>query len=223
MRLLLQEILVRTAEFAVEIDEELHAHVTAIFGSSGAGKTTLLDAIAGLRRPARGVIRLGERTLNDCSARIFVPPYERRIGYVPQDLALFRHLSVRDNLLYGHREGPAREGGLRLTHVVDMLDIGGLLKRRIGHLSGGEKQRVALGRAILCGPRLLLLDEPLASLDAALKQRILPYLRRVRDTLEIPIVYVSHDPGEVTALCDDALVLESGRVLRRGPPGQVLG
>jgi molybdate transport system ATP-binding protein len=222
MGLKLQDVFVPLSDFTLEVSVSLDAHVTAIFGPSGSGKTTLLDVIAGLRQPVRALVRLKDRVLTDISLGICVPPHLRRIGYVPQELALFQHLSVRNNLLYGHSRHQAGSGACGFDDVIRMLDIGGLLGRRIDRLSGGEKQRVALGRALLAAPRLLLLDEPLASLDRGLKDRILPYLRRIRDSLEIPILYVSHDPREVIELCDEALVLERGRLIRRGVPGEVI-
>jgi molybdate transport system ATP-binding protein len=153
-----------------------------------------------------------------------VPTRDRRIGYVPQDGALFPHRSVRENLLYGQRraqKGGRENGGPALDHVVEVLGLGALLERGIGQLSGGERQRVSLGRALLSGPRLLLLDEPLASLDAGLKRRILPYLKTVRDEFSVPMIYVSHQADEVVALADDVLVLDQGRVTRQGPPASV--
>lgn len=222
MSLHLQGVRLPLGEFGLEVDVELQAHVTAFFGASGAGKTTLLDIIAGLRRPEAGRVRLHDKVLSDSAQKVFVPAYKRQIGYVPQDLALFPHLTVRHNLLFGRKSNTEHGGDSSFTTVTDMLDISGLVDRRIGQLSGGEKQRVALGRALLSEPRLLLLDEPLASLDAALKDRILPYLRQIRDVFDIPIVYVSHDPREVLALCDEVLTIEQGRFIRRGKPLQVL-
>ena len=213
MSLLLQNVRVPLADFILEIDVELHAHVTALFGVSGAGKTTLLDTIAGLRSPQSAVIRLGDRTLTDTAARISVPPHRREIGYVPQDLALFPHLSAGQNLLYGKKPGGENAAPFGVAQVTGVLDLEGLMERRISKLSGGEKQRVALGRALLSAPRLLLLDEPLASLDAQLKGRILPYLRRIRETFPIPILYVSHDAAEVAALCDEVLTLDAGKII----------
>ncbi|HTH47895.1 MAG TPA: ATP-binding cassette domain-containing protein [Candidatus Limnocylindria bacterium] len=217
MSLQLQNIRVRLADFVLEIDVELHAHVTALFGPSGAGKTTLLDTIAGLRPPLSAVIRLDGRTLTDTGSRVSVPPHRRAIGYVPQDLALFPHLSVGENLRYGQPPRAEGQGPFSLVQITGLLDLGGLMARRTGQLSGGEKQRVALGRALLSAPRLLLLDEPLASLDTGLKGRILPYLRRIRETFPIPILYVSHDAGEVAALCDEVLTLDGGRITGREP------
>jgi molybdate transport system ATP-binding protein len=222
MSMVLQDVRVPLAEFTLQADLELTAHVTGIFGPSGAGKTTLLDIIAGLRRPASALIRLDDQILTDTTGKVFVPPHRRGIGYVPQDLALFPHRSVRENLLYGHKPDAEASGPFSFGQVAEVLDIGGLTARRIGQLSGGEKQRVALGRALLSAPRLLLLDEPLASLDARLKERILPYLRRVRETFTIPILHVSHDVKEMAALCDEVLVIEEGRIVRRGAPAEVL-
>ncbi len=213
------------AEFSLEVDAALHGRVTALFGASGAGKTTLVEIVAGLRRPVSARVQLGARLLVDTAAGIWVPPEGRRVGYVPQDGALFPHLSVRANLLYGQRRrrdnsaaaaGPA---GFSPESVVEILEIGALLDRPgIGSLSGGERQRLALARALLAGPELLLLDEPLAGLDAPLKARVLAYLVRVRDEFAVPMLFVSHAPAEVMALCDEVLVLERGRVVGQGAP-----
>ena len=198
------------AHFDLRLDVAIHGRVAAIFGPSGAGKTSLLDLVAGLRRTREGRVHLGGRLLNDGPGRLFVPPERRRIGYVPQDGALFPHLSVRANLLYGQRRnGPGAV--FPLDAVLDVLEIAPLLGRPgVAGLSGGERQRVALARALLSGPELLLLDEPLASLDAGLKERILPYLARVRDEFGVPMLLVTHSPAEVMALCDEALILERG-------------
>ncbi len=206
------------AHFTLEVDATLAGRVTAIFGASGAGKTTLLEIIAGLRAPAAGRVTVGGVPLTDVAARTFVPAERRAVGYVPQEGALFPHLSVRRNLLYGCPAQADAPAGLNLAHVTEVLEIARLEDRVIGTLSGGEKQRVALGRALLASPRLLLLDEPLAGLDAPLRERLLPYLARVRDEFAIPMLYVTHSPDEVMALCDDVLVLDQGRVVRRGPP-----
>lgn len=197
----------------------IEAGAAAIFGPSGAGKTTILDTIAGLRTPRRGSIAIDGRVLFSSGAGIDLPPHLRRVGYVPQDVALFPHMNVRRNLLYGAR--PSRSALRRdkvetempdLEHVAAMLEIGGLLDRRVTDLSGGERQRTALGRALMSAPSLLLLDEPLAAVDVPLRRRILPYLQRVRDELRIPIVYVSHDREEVDALADVVVHLAAGRV-----------
>jgi len=207
------------APFVLAADARLDARVTGIFGASGAGKTSLLEAVAGLRRPAAGRIILDGTVLSDAAGGIFLHPERRAIGYVPQDGALFPHLTVRQNLCYSH--APGTGPGITYERVVAVLDIAGLADRRIDSLSGGERRRVAFGRAVLAAPRLLLLDEPLTGLDAELKQRVIPYLHTVRDEFGLPILYVSHDPDEVVALCDDVLLLERGRCVRRGPPGEL--
>ncbi len=216
MRLTLREIRLPLAPFTLEVEATLTADVTALFGPSGSGKTSLLDLIAGLRRADSAFIQLGDRVLTDTRQRIEVPTRERRIGYVPQDDALFPHLSVRENLLYGFRPGD-----IELEHVVDVLEIGALLNRGISNLSGGEKQRVALARALLSAPQLLLLDEPLSALDQKLKARILPYLQKVRGVFGVPMLYVTHHAGEAVALCDEVVVLERGRVVDQGPAAQL--
>ena len=214
----LKNLRLALANFTLEIDAILAGRVTAIFGASGAGKTSLLEIIAGLRRPAAGVVRIDGTTLTDVSARSFVAPENRAVGYVPQEGALFPHLSVRRNLGYGFDPRSPRPAGLTFEHVTDVLEITALQERAVGTLSGGEKQRVALGRALLAAPRLLLLDEPLAGLDAPLRERLLPYLARVRDEFAIPMLYVTHSADEVVALCDDVLVLTAGRVTGQGRP-----
>ena len=208
--------------FALELDARLEARVTGLFGASGAGKTSLLEAIAGLRRPPDGRIRLDGFVLTDARGRVFLPPEKRGIGYVPQDGALFPHLDVRENLCYSQRSRlPFARPGIPYAHVVEVLNIGPLASRRIASLSGGEKQRVAFGRALLAAPKLLLLDEPLASLDSELKDQIMPYLAMIRDKFAIPMVLVSHSADEIVALCDEVLVLETGRCVRRGPPAEL--
>jgi molybdate transport system ATP-binding protein len=198
----------RQGDFVLDIDESLNAGITALFGPSGAGKTTVLDAIAGLRTPQSGRIAVHDRVLFDAAARVNLPPHGRHIGYVPQDVALFPHMNVRRNVLYGRRPGQK----LALETVAAMLEVGTLLDRRVPDLSGGERQRVALARALMSAPELLLLDEPLAAVDVERRRRILPYLLRVRDELGIPVIYVSHDRGEVDQLADRVVVLENGRV-----------
>jgi molybdate transport system ATP-binding protein len=198
----------RQGDFLLQIDEQLPAGITALFGPSGAGKTTVLDAIAGLRTPEAGTIAVGARRLVDTAARVNLPPHARHVGYVPQDVALFPHMSVRRNVLYGRRQGQK----LSLETVAAMLEVGGLLDRAVPDLSGGERQRVALARALMSAPELLLLDEPLAAVDVERRRRILPYLLRVRDELGIPVIYVSHDRAEVDQLSDRVLVMADGRV-----------
>jgi molybdate transport system ATP-binding protein len=194
--------------FTLVANVALTSRAAALFGPSGAGKTTVLDTIAGLRTPRRGSIAVDDRVLFSSSARINLPPHQRRIGYVPQDVALFPHMNVRANLLYGNHHGTSPT----LERVVEMLEITSLVDRRVTQLSGGERQRVALGRALMSGPSLLLLDEPLAAVDVPLRRRILPYLQRVRDELQVPIVYVSHDREEIEALADTVVRIENGRI-----------
>ena len=202
------DIALAQGTFTLAAAVRLDAPATALFGPSGAGKTTVLDAIAGLRTPERGRIAMDGRVLYSSHDRVNVPPHHRRIGYVPQDVALFPHMDVRRNLLYGRHAGVSPE----FERVIRMLEIEGLVDRRVTDLSGGERQRVALGRALMSGPSLLLLDEPLAAVDVPLRRRILPYLRRIRDELRIPIVYVSHDPEEVAKLANVVVRLDAGRV-----------
>ena len=215
MNLLLKNISLPVADFSIEVDVALRSPVTAIFGPSGAGKTSLLDLIAGLRQPASAFIQLDGRVLTDTAAKTRVPPRRREMGYVPQDLALFPHLSVRQNLLYGQKSGAGADPVFRLEHVCEVLAIQPLAQRRVTDLSGGEKQRVALARALLSSPRLLLLDEPMASLDQALKARIIPHLCRVRDEFHLPMLYITHARREVLALCDEVLELRRGRITNR--------
>ncbi len=196
--------------------------VTALFGRSGSGKTTLVNAVAGLLQPDRGRIGLDGELLLDTAARLSLPPHRRRMGYVFQEGRLFPHLTVRQNLRYGGWFAPRGADGAEFDRIVTLLGIGSLLDRRPSHLSGGEKQRVALGRAILSRPRLLLMDEPLAALDEARKAEILPYLERLRDELRLPILYVSHSMAEIARLATTVVLLEAGRVTASGPVAEVL-
>jgi molybdate transport system ATP-binding protein len=220
MKLSLKSLRLRQGAFLLEIDLEASGQVIGIFGSSGAGKTSLLEVVAGLRKPSSGFISVDERILTDVIAKIFLPSEYRGVGYVPQDLALFPHLSVRNNLLYGHRPA-ACSPDINLAHVADILEIESLLNRPISDLSGGQKQRVAFARALLSSPRLLLMDEPLASLDHELKIKIIPYLKRIRDEFTIPMLYVSHSPDEVVELCDQVIVMRDGKCLRTSPPVEI--
>jgi molybdate transport system ATP-binding protein len=206
----------RLGEFSIEASFASEGRVTGLFGASGAGKTSLVNMIAGLLPPDRGTIAIDGETLDDISARVHVPAYRRRIGYVFQDARLFPHLDIRQNLDYGRRMQRLADDPAQRTRVTDLLDIGGLLDRRPGQLSGGERQRVALGRALLAQPRLLLLDEPLGSLDEERKVEILPYLVRLRDEAGIPMVYVSHDPDEMRQLATQIVMLRRGRVTAFG-------
>jgi molybdate transport system ATP-binding protein len=210
------DITKQLGEFSLSAAFESQGRVTGLFGASGAGKTSLINIIAGLLKPDRGIIAVDGETLDDTAAHIHVPPYRRRIGYVFQDLRLFPHLNVRQNLDYGRRMNRLADDPAQRKRVTDLLDIGHLLDRRPGKLSGGERQRVALGRALLSRPRLLLLDEPLGSLDEERKVEILPYLVRLRDEAGIPMVYVSHDAAELRQLATQIVVLQRGRVTSSG-------
>jgi molybdate transport system ATP-binding protein len=203
-------------EFSLQASFASEGRVTGLFGASGAGKTSLINMIAGLLRPDRGSITIDHETLDDTAAGVHVPAHRRRIGYVFQDARLFPHLDVRQNLNYGRRMNRLADDPVERTRVADLLDIGSLLNRRPGQLTGGERQRVALGRALLAQPRLLLLDEPLGSLDEERKVEILPYLVRLRDEAKVPMVYVSHDAGEMRQLATQIVMLRRGRVVAFG-------
>jgi molybdate transport system ATP-binding protein len=202
--------------FSIEAAFSSEGRVTGLFGASGAGKTSLINMIAGLLRPDRGTIAIDGETLDDTAARLHVPAHRRRIGYVFQDARLFPHLDVAQNLDYGRRMNGLAYDPANLGRVIDLLDIGKLLDRRPGKLSGGERQRIALGRALLAQPRLLLLDEPLGSLDDERKSEILPYLVRLRDEANVPMVYVSHDADEMRQLATQVVMLRRGRVTAFG-------
>jgi len=197
MTLTIDNLVVPLAHFDLEVTATMSARVTAIFGPSGAGKTSLLDAIAGLRPLKNGRITFDDVVLSDLRARA------RRIGYVPQETALFPHLSVARNIRYGGRHNEA--------HVVEVLEIGHLLDRGVTALSGGEQKRVALARALLTAPRLLLLDEPLSGLDWPLRDRVMQFLQRVRDDFNVPMLYVTHDEEELAAIAEDVVRLRAGR------------
>jgi molybdate transport system ATP-binding protein len=219
---LLVDVAHRRGGFALEARFEAPAGVTAIFGHSGAGKTTLLDLIAGLERPDRGRIELDGQVLTDTQAGTWVPSARRRIGYVFQDSRLFPHLSVRQNLEYGQRAAGLTMTDEERRRILGLLGLEGLLDRRPATLSGGEKQRVAIGRALFSEPRQLLLDEPLASLDVERRAEILPYLARLKDAAGVPIVYVSHALSEVARLADTVVLLAAGRVSAVGPVADLL-
>jgi molybdate transport system ATP-binding protein len=203
-------------DFALNALFASESGATVLFGPSGAGKTSIINMIAGLLKPDRGRIALDGDVLFDSDARINVPAWRRRIGTVFQEGRLFPHLSVKRNLTYGRWMNGLADDPAAFTHAVELLDIGPLLDRRPGKLSGGERQRVAFGRALLMKPRLLLLDEPLASLDAARKLEILPYLERLRDDAKVPMIYVSHDPAEVTRIATRVVTLDGGHVVAIG-------
>ncbi len=222
MSLRLDHVRLPLADFILEIDVTLDRPIVGFFGPSGAGKTSLLELIAGLRRPVSGKVQLDSKVLSDADGSRHLPPRLRRVGYVPQDLGLFPHLSVRANLAYGFRAEGAEKKLLTLEHVSEVMEITTLLDRNVTSLSGGEQQRVAFARAILSAPRLLLLDEPMSSLDSRLKDRLVPFLLRIRDEFQIPLIYVTHDGVELSALSDEVIVLERGHIAGRGLPAEVL-
>jgi molybdate transport system ATP-binding protein len=212
----------RLGAFALDANFTSDGGLTALFGRSGSGKTSLINAIAGLVRPDHARIVVADEILTDTDRHIFVPRHRRRIAYVFQEGRLFPHLTVRQNLLYGRWfTRPLQRHG-DFAQVVDMLGVGHLLRRRPALLSGGEKQRVAIGRALLASPRLLLMDEPLASLDEDRKAEILPYIERLRDETRIPIVYVSHSIAEVARLASTLVILSGGRIVAAGPAAEVM-
>jgi molybdate transport system ATP-binding protein len=190
--------------------------ITALFGPSGAGKSTIANAVAGLFRPAEGRIVIGDRVVFDSASHIALPPRLRGIGYVFQDARLFPHMSVETNLRFGWRRASRRVDEREFTRIVHLLGLEDLLARRPSKLSGGEKSRVALGRALLSSPSLLILDEPLAALDAARKAEILPWLERLRDHAALPMIYVTHALDEVARLADDIVLLRDGKVAAQG-------
>lgn len=207
--------------FALDVAFDAPAGVTALFGRSGSGKTTVVNAVAGLLRPDAGRIVLDGEPLFDQDRRCWLPPHRRRVGYVFQEDRLFPHLDVRRNLRYGQWFSGVQQPE-EFDRVVELLGIRGLLHRRPAALSGGEKQRVSIGRALLSHPHILLMDEPLAALDEPRKAEILPYLERLRDETRMPILYVSHLVGEVARLATTVVALEAGRVVRAGPAAEVL-
>ncbi|HEY5312624.1 MAG TPA: ATP-binding cassette domain-containing protein [Pirellulales bacterium] len=192
--------------------------VTVLFGPSGSGKTSILSMIAGLRKPDAGTIRYGQRELFNSSARINLSPEARRVGYVFQERLLFPHMNVRQNLHYGAQRRPAAARSFDFQHLVDVLELGALLDRTPHTLSGGQRQRVALGRALLSGPELLLLDEPLVSIEDALKDRVLEFLERVLAEWQVPTLLVSHDAVEVSRLGHTVVQLATGHIVRPQPP-----
>jgi molybdate transport system ATP-binding protein len=207
----------RQGGFLVELDEASDARALALFGPSGSGKTTVIEAIAGLRQPADGTIAVAGHVLFSRAAHVDVPARARRVGYVPQDVLLFPHMNVRANVMYG-----AARGDGDLAALAQLLELDGLLDRRVTSLSGGERQRVALARALMSSPDVLLLDEPMAAVDLPRRRRILDALLRVRDVLNVPLVYVAHSPDEVARIADRVLVMDGGRVVSAGVPAQIL-
>jgi molybdate transport system ATP-binding protein len=203
----------RLGDFNLDARFASDSRVTAIVGPSGSGKTSVLNAIAGLLRPEHGRVAVDGAVLLDTEAGIFLPPHRRRIGYVFQDGRLFPHLSVKGNLRYGRMFAKPRRADASFEEVVGLLDLGALLDRGTAALSGGEKQRVAIGRALLSSPLLLLLDEPLSSLDDKRKEEVMPFLERLRDQARMPIVYVSHDLAEIERLAGTVVRMADGKVL----------
>ncbi len=209
--------------FALDVAFEVPDGLTVLFGASGSGKTTVINAVSGLSRPQHGRIVAQGRVLWDVEADIFMPAHRREIGYIFQEGRLFPHMTVQKNLLFGRRLANNRRDGIGFDRVVEMLGIGGLLTRMPRHLSGGEKQRVAIGRALLARPKMILADEPLAALDEKRKAEIIPYFELLRDEFSLPILYVSHSIAEVARLATTVVALEQGRVSRVGPATEVLG
>ncbi|MEZ5666731.1 MAG: molybdenum ABC transporter ATP-binding protein [Alphaproteobacteria bacterium] len=212
------EIALTRGAFALDVAFAAEpGRITALFGPSGCGKTTTINCVAGLDRPSRGRIAIGGSVVFDAAARIRLAPERRRVGYVFQEGRLFPHMTVRDNLLYGRRRSRRGAGGPQPELVIELLGLAALLDRRPAGLSGGERQRVALGRAILADAEVLLLDEPLAALDAARKAQILPFIEELRDRLGLTMLYVSHDLREVARIADRMLMMDGGRIVAAGP------
>ena len=199
----------RQGSFTLEVHERFQARAVALFGPSGSGKTTVLESIAGVRCPLHGIIELNGHVLYDSNKQVDSPARFRRVGYVPQDVALFPHMDVRKNISNGSR----LTGGVTSDRVIEILEVDSLLDRNVSDLSGGERQRVAIARALMSVPDVLLLDEPLAAIDQPLRERILPYIERVRDELAIPLIYVSHSEEEVQRIADRLLTFDCGRVI----------
>ncbi|MVV48549.1 molybdenum ABC transporter ATP-binding protein [Pseudomonas sp. PB120] len=210
-------------DFALAVDLQLPGRgVTALYGHSGSGKTTCLRCIAGLERAEEGFIQINDEVWQDSDRNIFVPPHKRALGYVFQEASLFPHLSVLANLEFGLKRIPKQQRRVDMGHATELLGIGHLLDRHPLNLSGGERQRVGIARALLTSPKLLLMDEPLAALDAQRKSEILPYLQRLHDELDIPVLYVSHSQDEVARLADHLVLLSNGKALASGPIGETL-
>jgi molybdate transport system ATP-binding protein len=211
------------ADFALNVDLHLPASgITVLFGASGSGKTSVLRCVAGLERAHPGLVVVAGEVWQDDAAQVFLPTHQRALGYVFQEASLFEHLDVLGNLRYGLKRARSAQAGATLQAAIELLGIGRLLQRRPGQLSGGERQRVAIARALATSPRLLLLDEPMAALDLARRQEIMPWLERLRDELHIPMLYVTHSADELARLADHLVVLEGGQVKAAGPVDQVL-
>ncbi|WP_448724256.1 molybdenum ABC transporter ATP-binding protein [Pseudomonas farris] len=209
--------------FSLDVDLQLPGRgVTALYGHSGSGKTTCLRCIAGLEQAEQGFIQINDEVWQDSDKGIFVPPHKRALGYVFQEASLFPHLSVRANLEFGLRRIPRQQRRVDMAHATELLGIGHLLVRDPQNLSGGERQRIGIARALLTSPKLLLMDEPLAALDTQRKNEILPYLQRLHDELDIPVLYVSHSQDEVARLADHLVLLSDGKALASGAIGETL-
>ena len=210
------------SSFEIDLDLALEVRFTALFGPSGSGKSSVLSMIAGLLRPDQGKILIAGHTLLDTAAGVCLPPEARRVGIVFQDSLLFPHLTVGDNLRYGQRRRSGARPSFDFGRVVEVLELSHLTKRSTENLSGGERQRVAIGRALLSGPEILLMDEPLASLDAALKARVLGYVERVVEEWQVPTLFVTHAQADVRRAADQVILLEKGRLIASGPPEETL-
>lgn len=209
--------------FSLDVDLQLPGRgVTALYGHSGSGKTTCLRCIAGLERAEHGFIQINDEIWQDSRRQHFVAPHKRALGYVFQEASLFPHLSVLDNLAFGLKRIPKAQRRVDMAHATELLGISHLLERQPHALSGGERQRVGIARALLTSPKLLLMDEPLAALDSQRKSEILPYLERLHDDLDIPVLYVSHAQDEVARLADHIVLLSDGKALASGPIGETL-
>ena len=205
-------------EFTMAFTVKVEARALALFGPSGSGKTSALEAVAGLRTPRQGRIAVNGHVLFDSERHVNTPVRHRRTGYVPQDILLFPHLNVRENVTYGMREGTRPD----LRVLVDLLELSTLMDRRVGSLSGGERQRVAMARALYSGPDVLLLDEPLAAVDLPRRRRIVDALLGIRDELSVPLIYVTHLPEEALAVADWAVLIDNGRIAASGSPRDVM-
>jgi molybdate transport system ATP-binding protein len=222
MKLAIRHLSLRLQQFTLSVDIDIQHARTAIFGPSGAGKTSLLETIAGLRKPDTAKLSFNGQLFDDSERNYSLSVRLRRLGYVPQYDSLFPHLSVQRNLLYGSN-GKRRDHTLDFHHIIDFLEIGHLLDRHVHSLSRGENQRVVIARALLSAPQLLLLDEPLTSLDAKLKDAILQQLQALHREFGIPMLFVTHDPAEAIAICEEVLLLQAGRIIDKGDPAKLLG
>ena len=212
------EFTLQQGEFTLAFDVHVEARALALFGPSGSGKTSALEAVAGLRAPRRGRIAVNGHVLFDSEQHVNTPVRHRRTGYVPQDILLFPHLNVRENVTYGLREGNRPD----LHVLIDLLELSALMDRRVGSLSGGERQRVAMARALYSGPDVLLLDEPLAAVDLPRRRRIVDALLGIRDDLSVPLIYVTHLPEEALTVADWAVLIDNCRIAASGAPREVM-